>query len=92
MALGVDEVPGGAGLAGEVRVGSGAGNAPTFGYLVFGFAGIADKVGVEGETLVRKVVALAVDLELSLGTRVLGDAVTRDQVQDLSKGTTLESA
>ena len=59
---------------------------------MFGLTVIADKVGVEGETLVRKVVAGAVYLELSFGTRVLGDTVPRDQVQNLSKGTTLEFA
>ena len=59
---------------------------------MFGFTGIAYDFEVEGEALVRKVVALAVDLELSFWTRVLGDTVTRDQVQDLSKGTILESA
>ena len=72
--------------------GSGAGDAAAFGFLVFGLTGIADEVGVEGETLVRKVVAGAVYLELSFETRVLGDTVPRDQVQNLSKGTTLEFA
>ena len=71
VTLGVDEVPGWAGLAGEVGVGSGAGDAAAFGYLVFGLAGVANEVGVEGEALVRKVVTEAVDLELPLGTWVL---------------------
>ena len=40
----------------------------------------------------REVVAVTVNLELPLGTRVLGDTVARDQIQDLSKGASLESA
>ena len=91
VALGVDEVPGGAGLAWEVGVGSGTGDTAAFGYLVFGLAGVADEVGVEGEALVRKVVAVTVDLELSLRARVLQDTVTRDHIQNLSKSTALES-
>ena len=71
VTLGVDEVPGWAGLAGEIGVGSSAGDTAAFRYLVFGLAGVAYEVGVEGEALVRKVVAEAVDLELPLGTWVL---------------------
>ena len=71
VVLGVDEVPGGAGLAGEVGARSGTGDTASLRYLVFGLAGVVNKVRVEGEALVRKVVAVAVDLELSLGARVL---------------------
>ena len=36
--------------------------------MVFGFSEVADEVGVEEQALVREAVAVAVDLELPLGT------------------------
>ena len=69
-------------MARGCRGGSGIGDDTAFGYLVFWFTRVAGKIGVEREALVREVVAVAVDLELPLRTRVLGDivAVTRSRI------------